>query len=108
MRSLDTLHSPDGYRELGFGDYLETGQQDDPMPRRRLMPLLDLTLDAAVDLYCSAFGRDGLPCLAGLEDEARSIAAAMLASAVRTNRPLRYCAIADALGGLQPPQGGSL
>jgi hypothetical protein len=78
------------------------------MPRRRFTPPQDVTLDAAVVLYCAAFGRDALPCLMGFEDEATPVAAAMLASAVRARRPLRYCAVADALGGLQPPQGGSL
>jgi hypothetical protein len=78
------------------------------MPHRAVTLLKEGMLDAAVDLYCSAFGRDVLPCLSGLDDDEAPVAAAMLACAVRTQRPLRYCAIVDALGKPHPPQGGSL
>lgn len=78
------------------------------MPRHAVTLPRGGTLDVAVDLYCSAFGRDVLPCLSGLEDDEALVAAAMLDCAVRTKRPLRYCAIVDALGRPHPPQGGSL
>ena len=78
------------------------------MPRRAVALSQAVTLDVATDLYCATFGRDALPCLNGLENDEAPVAAAMLACAVRTKRPLRYCAIADALGKPQPPQGGSL
>ena len=75
------------------------------MPRRPAMPS---TLEAAIDLFCSAFGRDALPCIAGLDSTMAGDATVMLADAVKARRPLRYCAIVDAIGGLQPPQSASL
>jgi hypothetical protein len=66
------------------------------------------TLEAALDLYCAAFGRDALPCIAGLDSAMAGAAAVMLADAVKARRQLHYGAIADALGGLQPPESASL
>ncbi|MBL6082682.1 hypothetical protein JMJ56_32480 [Belnapia sp. T18] len=78
------------------------------MPRLTAMPVQDLTLETAIDHYCAAFGRDALPCIAGLDSAMAGAAAVMLADAVTARRPLRYCAIADALGGPQPPECASL
>ncbi|WP_043367325.1 hypothetical protein [Belnapia sp. F-4-1] len=70
------------------------------MQPRPTMPIQDRTLEVAIDRYCTAFGRDALPCIAGLDSALAGAAATMLADAVTARRPLRYCAIADALGGL--------
>ncbi|WP_144404709.1 hypothetical protein [Belnapia sp. F-4-1] len=78
------------------------------MPRCPTMPMQDRTLEVATDQYCAAFGRDALPCIAGLDSALAGAAATMLADAVTARRPLRYCAIADALGGPQPPECVSL
>ena len=78
------------------------------MPRRPAMPVQALTLETAIDLYCAAFGRNALPCIAGLDSAMAGAAAIMLANAVKARHPLRYCAIADAFGGPQPPESASL
>lgn len=68
----------------------------------------DRTLETAIDRDCAAFGRDALPCIAGLDSAMAGAAAIMLANAVKARHPLRYCAIADAFGGPQPPESASL
>ena len=78
------------------------------MPRHPAMPMPAPTLETAIAAYCATFGRDALPCIAGLDSAMAGAAAVMLADAVKARRPLRYCAIADALGGPQPPQSASL
>ncbi|SDD97053.1 hypothetical protein [Belnapia rosea] len=78
------------------------------MPRRAAMSRPDPTLERAIDRYCAAFGRDAPPCIVGLDSAMAGAAAIMLADAVTARRPLRYCAIADALGGSQPPERASL
>ena len=78
------------------------------MPRRAATPVQDPTLETATALYCAAFGRDALPCIAGLDSAMAGAAAVLLADAVKARHPLRYCAIADALGGPQPPESASL
>ena len=78
------------------------------MLRRPAMPMQDRTLETAIDRYCAAFGRDALPCIVGLDSAMAGAAAVMLADVVTARRQLRYCAIADALGGPQPPECASL
>lgn len=78
------------------------------MPPRPTMPMQDCTLETAIDSYCAAFGQDALPCIAGLDSAMAGAAAVMLTDAVTARRLLRYCAIADALGGPQPPECASL
>ena len=56
-------------------------------------------LEAAVQRYCAAFGRDALPCLfPAMRDGGEAVAAAMLDHAARAGRPLAYAAVAAALG----------
>ncbi len=65
-------------------------------------------LEAAIDRYCAAFGRDTLPCLFhAMRDGGEAVAAAMLDHAVRAGRPLAYAAVAAALGAV-PALGGAL